>query len=304
MRVDIATKTWSSAIWPQLLRFRLAQVKLEYKLLVTMLQLMPQLTTLSLTELSERKRCALFGATIESEVALLLDGDNTIAMADTSQFLSHLERLYIKDAPEIICPVLRVFGRMLKPSQVVALRIVRYRDDPFQWNHSRERVGSSTALLDLFELLFQHSGSRWSHLWPNTGHNPGVSAVRGALIWRLGSSYIKPRYLAKFWVVHRGIESVVQIPYLTQHAEAYVQHVLKFSELRVVDPRNHEDESLFLQSYMGDLDELIKNHAPNIDTIVVSESTGMSNEMGDWLARALTARGDEMQMLTYADDGI
>jgi hypothetical protein len=55
---------------------------------------------------------------------------------------------------------------------------------------------------------------------------------------------------------------------------------------------------------MGDLDELIKNHAPNTDTIVVSESTGMSDEMGDWLARALNARGDQMQMLTYADDGI
>jgi hypothetical protein len=97
---------------------------------------------------------------------------------------------------------------------------------------------------------------------------------------------------------------VVQIPYLTQHAEAYAQHGLKFSELRVVDSRNHEDESLFLQSHMGDLDELIKNHAPNTDTIVVSESTGMSDEMGDWLARALNARGDQMQMLTYADDGI
>jgi hypothetical protein len=90
--------------------------------------------------------------------------------------------------------------------------------------------------------------------------------------------------------------------YLTQHAEAYAQHGLKFSELRVVDPRNHEGESLFLQSHMGDLDELIKDHAPNTDTIVVSESTGTLDEMGDWLARALTARGDEMQMLTYADD--
>jgi hypothetical protein len=92
--------------------------------------------------------------------------------------------------------------------------------------------------------------------------------------------------------------------YLTQHAEVYAQHWLKFSELRVVDPRNHEDESLFLQSHMEDLDELIKDHVPNTDTIVVSESTGMSDEMGDWLAKALIARGDEIQMLTYADDGI
>jgi hypothetical protein len=284
MYLNFDEDTWTSNDWPQLKRLRLEGVDIDHCDIITMLQCMPNLTTLSLVDaLSLSNEDHVDPDPVDRETVETSDND-------TRRDLTRLEKVHVGDTPLNVFRLLRNLESCIPPSHQMALRIIS----------DLKSGGFGAEPQDLFNLIdYLLRDSRWGPIWHGAGLTAVATEIVGTLIWRADSG-TRPQHVAKFVSVSGGaMESVLEIPYLMQDAAAYTAHSVRFTELVIAGPLQYK-ERRERDLLMSDLDELIQHHAPRLEYIVVSQSTAQLPGFADWLK----ARIDENRFLhvrTYFD---